>query len=217
MKGLILKDFMNLKKNVKIFAVLLVIYGFMGITSGDGSFFSVIFTILVAILTLSIYSYDELVHWDTYALTLPVSRDSMVQEKYIMMILLTLIGVIIGGVFALIMYFTGGTVNVLSSVQSCAAGAAVAILFYSIIIPFVIKLGVEKSRILLFAIYIIPFVIVVLVQKAMKAGTFRIQPAVIDFVETLIKYAYVIVPVVLIIVLLISYTISVSIYRKKEF
>ena len=55
-----IKDFVNLKKNIKIFAVVTLLYGFMAFTSEDASFFSSIFTMLIAVLTLSAYSYDEI-------------------------------------------------------------------------------------------------------------------------------------------------------------
>ncbi len=217
MKGLILKDFINLKKSVKLFVILIVIYGFMAVSSGDGSFFSTIFTVLVAVLTLSVYSYDESAHWDSFALTLPVTKELFVLEKYVIMILLTAIGVVIGMLFGFALYLTGSIDKILPTLTSCAVGAAVAIIFYSIIIPFVIKLGVEKSRILLFAVYIIPFAITVLVSKALKAGSLQIPTVIIDIAKTSMKYAYVIVPAILIIALIISYMISVNIFRKKEF
>lgn len=217
MSGLILKDFINLKKNIKVFAFLIVIYGIMAYASEDASFFSTIFTVLFAVLTLSLYSYDEMAKWDSFALTMPITRDNIVLGKYMMMILLTAIGVATGVLFAVVMYFTKAVDTPFPAIISCMIGASVAILFYSIIIPIITKIGVEKARIILVAIYIVPFFIFIMANKAISAGTLSIPKSIDDVIGMAINYAYVIIPIALIVFIGISYTISINIYRKKEF
>ncbi|MDD3174162.1 MAG: ABC-2 transporter permease [Herbinix sp.] len=217
MKGLILKDFINLKKNLKIFGVLTLLYGFMSYTSGDASFFSTIFTMLFAILTLSLYSYDEMAKWDGYAITMPISKENIVQGKYLMMILLTFIGAVFGFLFAALMYITAGMNSLLQSIESCGIGAAVVILFYSIALPFITKLGVEKARLIFFAVYMIPFAIIFLINKEIKAGKLVISDNFVELVNYLERYLGIIIPVVVLLALGISYTISLNIYRHKEF
>ena len=41
-----------------------------------------------AMFTFTLSSYDRQVKWDTYALSMPLSRTAMVQEKYIVSILM---------------------------------------------------------------------------------------------------------------------------------
>ncbi len=217
MTGLILKDFINLKKNVKIFAVLAVLYGFMAFTTTDASFFSSMFTMLIAILTLSVYSYDELAKWDVYALTMPVSREDIVRGKYIIMLLLTFIGAVIGTVSTIIIKMLQKNNDFMSGMQSAWIGGAVIILFYCIALPFITKLGVEKARFIFFAIYLIPFAIIYFIGNAVKSGDFVIPEQLITFAERLAHNAAVLVPLVLLFVLVVSYTISIGIYRKKEF
>jgi hypothetical protein len=217
MKGLILKDFINLKKNVKIFGVLTVLYAVMAFTSGDSSFFSSIFTMLFAVLTLSIYSYDELAKWDPYALTMPVSKDNIVQSKYIMMLLLTLIGSLFSIVISILINIAAKNDSIYAGITNCGVGAAVVILFYSITIPFITKLGVEKARLIFFAVYMIPFLLIVITDKAIKAMGLAIPQNLIDMVEWIIDNIYIILPFTLVIALVISYEISILIYRKREF
>jgi hypothetical protein len=217
MKGLILKDFINLKKNVKIFAGLTVLYGFMAFSQKDARFFSTIFTMLFAILTLSVYSYDELAKFDAYGMTMPVTRKEMVKSKYAMMLLLTLIGTAISAVFTITLNITLGNVDIFTGINNSIIGALIVILFYSITLPFVTKLGVEKARLIFFAIYFIPFAVSFFVSQALKKGSFNIPVKLQEIAEIFMKNIYIIAPLVTILVLGISYMISVKIYRKKEF
>ncbi len=217
MTGLILKDIINLKKNVKIFAILAVLYGFMAFTTSDANFFSSMFTMLIAILTLSVYSYDELAKWDVYALTMPVSREDIVRGKYIIMLLLTLLGALLGTAITTVIKIIQKDNHFLSGVQSSLIGGAIVILFYCIAMPFITKLGVEKARLIFFAIYLIPFGIIYFVGNAVKSGDIIIPEQLITFAERLAQNAAILGLLVILFALVVSYTISVGVYRKKEF
>ena len=214
MKGLLIKDFLNLKKNFKIFGILTLIYGFMAFTSGDSSFFSTIFTMLFAIMTLSLYSYDDMAKWDSYALTMPISKDMIVQGKYLMMLLLTFIGATFSILITIIICLTSPGKSLLPAFQSCGIVSAIVIIFYSLTIPIITKLGVEKARIILFAAYLIPFAIVMLLKKAVK--NFTISDDIMEFLQFIQEYSYIIIPIVILLILGVSYLISIRIYRKKE-
>ena len=172
---------------------------------------------MIAILTLSVYSYDELAKWDVYALTMPVSREGIVRGKYIIMLLLTLLGAVIGTVITIVIKMIQQDNDFLSGVQSSLIGGAVVILFYSIAMPFITKLGVEKARFIFFAIYLIPFAIIYFVGNAVKSGDLIIPNQLIVISEKLVQNAAILGPLVLLFALVVSYTISVGIYRKKEF
>jgi hypothetical protein len=217
MKGLILKDFMNLKKNLKMFGIFTVLYGFMAFMSEDSSFFSSIFTMLIAILTLSVYSYDEMAKWDGYAMTMPISKENIVQGKYIVMLLLTSIGASFSLVISIMLNFIMKADSILFVIQNCILGAAIVILFYSIIIPFITKLGVEKARLIIFAVYMIPFAIILLVKQAMKANDFMIPEELIRMAKIAVENAHILLPPAILLLLYLSYLISIRIYRKKEF
>jgi hypothetical protein len=217
MKGLIIKDFINLKKNLRIMLVLTLVYGFMAFMQGDASFFSTIFTMLFAILLLSTYSYDEMSKWEGFALTMPFKRDCIVQGKYLTMLLLTLMGSAFSAIFSLVLNVVLKKSDLLEGLKVIGAGAAVVILFYSIVIPFITKLGVEKARYIFFVVYLIPFVLGYMINKQLKNGGIRIPEELLRIGNIIGENVYVIVPLVLIAALGISYTISINIYQKKEF
>ncbi|MDF2941519.1 MAG: putative rane protein [Herbinix sp.] len=217
MKGLIWKDIINLKRNVKIFGLLTVLYAFMAFTSKDASFFGSIFTMLFAILTMSTFSYDEAAKWDGYALTMPVTRENIVQSKYIMMLLLTLIGVVFSAGVTILLNIVLKSHTMFYGIQICIFGAALVMLFYSITIPIITKLGMEKARLAFFAVYLIPFFIAYIGKELVKRSGLAMPGNLITVIEFLVKYIYVIVPLVVVIALYISYMVSINIYKKKEF
>ena len=217
MTGLILKDMINLKNNAKIFAVLAVVYAAMGFTTEDSSFFSSIFTMLVAILTLSAYSYDDLAKWDVYALTMPITREDIVRSKYCIMLLLTLLGSVVSILFTVGINAVIRPEHLFSGINNCFIGAGIVIVFYCIVLPFITKLGVEKARLIFFAVYFIPVGILLFVSKAMKKGDMSVPEEWITFAMRIIRNGYIIFPLLLLLALVISYTVSVGIYHKKEF
>lgn len=217
MKGLILKDFINLKKNARIFGTMTVLYAVMAMFSNDANFFGSIFMMLIAILTLSLYSYDELARWDSFALTMPISRDDIVQGKYIMMLLLTIIGAAYSSIFTVIINIIVKADSVFNGFSSISVGAAIVIFFYSVTLPFITKLGVEKARLIFFAIYIIPFIAVISLKRLINDGSLVITEDMIRMAKFFMNNVYLIVPLVDLVAIGISYWISVSIFRKKEF
>lgn len=189
----------------------------MAFASEDSGFFSSVLTMLFAILTLTLYSYDDMAKWDIFALTMPVTKENIVQGKYFMMLALTAIGAIYSALFTIIMNVTLKSSSMFQSLENIGAGAAIVILFYCIIMPFITKLGVEKARLILFAVYLIPFVIIMGLSRLVGDGSLVIPEQLINLFETFLKYIYLIVPITVILALSISYVISVWLYRKKEF
>lgn len=107
--------------------------------------------------------------------------------------------------------------SILYGIKVCGIGAAIVILFYCIGIPVITKLGIEKSRIVLIVVYMVPFFIGFLIYKAIKEGTLKISASQNYMIKAVIENAFIILPLVILIAVVISYSISVKIYRKKEF
>lgn len=217
MTGLIIKDFMNLRKSVRIYAAFMVLYGGISIYSQSSSFFSSVWLMLFAILTLNLYSYDDLAKWDSYALTMPLSRDNIVQGKYMMMLILTALGVAISAIFTGVYSCLVNNGSLQSDMKIMGIGTAIVILFYCVSIPFITKSGVEKARVFILAVYMIPFVGILLIRKALERGNLVMTPHIKDLIAFLLKNLYVILPVIVLTALAVSYLISIHIYRKKEF
>ncbi len=218
MIGLIIKDIISLKKNLRILFIIFVLYGFMSIVSKDMSFFTGIFTILFGFLTLNLYSYDEHAKWDTYALTLPIQRKDLAKVKYVMMILLNLTGLLISLLFNIIYKYTvDETVAILDNTKNNSIIIATIIILYSILLPVITKIGVDKARIIMIGIYAVPFLGVYLVEQAMEKGTKDIIELVDRMSIFVNRYGLISIPLIALVAVLISYYISKKINENKEF
>ena len=217
MIGLIFKDILNLKKNFKMFGLVIIMYAAIAFISKEASFFNSIFTMLFAILVFNMYSYDEVAKWDSYALTLPLSRENMVQSKYIVMLLMDFTGALISIIFTVVLNTIQRPDTPFAGINSVWIGAVIVLLFYSITIPFITKLGVEKARIIFLVIYLVPFLIFYFLGNALKSGSADIPQIFMKLGEFFLQNVYLIVPIVIILALSISYQVSVYIYNKKEF
>ena len=93
MLGLIKKDFLIIKNNLKLIIVMLMVFFIMAL----GGQFNISFipTFIIVMLFISTFSYDEYNNWDAYAITLPGGRKSIVKSKYITSLFLTLLSAVI--------------------------------------------------------------------------------------------------------------------------
>jgi hypothetical protein len=154
--------------------------------------------------------------WDGYALTMPVSKEDIVMGKYLIMLLLSAFGAVIGILFSLLLHLINNA-KYMQAIVSSGIGVSIAIFFFCIILPFITKLGVEKARVIFFAVYMIPFIAIFLISKEVKKGAITIPDKLIELFRIAEKNAVIIIPVVLLIALAVSYRISIQLYRKKEF
>ncbi|AGC67807.1 hypothetical protein Cst_c08050 [Thermoclostridium stercorarium subsp. stercorarium DSM 8532] len=200
MKGLILKDLYNLKKQNKIILILVIFYLIISLTSNDPSFFGGILTFLMVMLVINSIAYDEKSKWESYALTMPVSRSDLVLSKYILGVLLLLVAFAANFVFRLA---TGA--NLAETLAVCVVTLLAGLFAVLLILPFLFKFGVEKGRYIIILIF---FILTMLVTALGKTG-FKLSD---EFLSLL--------PVLSILVIILAGVISVAaslaIYKNKE-
>lgn len=214
MTGLMVKDFCTLKKQMKIYIVFLAFYAIYGIAVKESSMFLGMCTMLSMILPISTFSWDEYVKWDKYAMALPLSPKLIVLSKYIVALLLETITIIIGLPLIIMIEFTRGEVYLLESLITCLVIVSVGIIFYSIFLPNIYYFGVEKARIILLILIAIPSVLIFLIlnSKIPILNIEQLRPS-----KTLLELFPFILFGVAISSFVVSFFISVAIYKKKEF
>lgn len=217
MKGLIIKDFINLRKSMIMFAIVTVAYFILGITSDNPYFFTGMLSVLLAITTISLFSYDDMAKWDVYALTMPLSKEKIIQARYLMMLLLALIGAVLSSVLTIVINIYLKKDMLLEGFKGIGIGTMVILAVLCTIIPFVIKLGVERARIILVIVYIVPFIVVMLIDKIVDSIKVEIPQWLVELVNVFVKNIFILAPLVVLLVLVISYSISLRIFNKKEF
>ena len=164
MKGLILKDLLNLKKQASIIIVMVVFYFVLSVTSKNYGMFNAIILILFAMLPITAISFDERANWDKYGLTMPVSRADMVISKYILGFLLVLVALCINIFGQLLM----GTKMNQETLTVAYFIFGLALLFMALLLPIMFKFGVEKGRMIMFIVFLMPTAVVFLAPKIIK-------------------------------------------------
>lgn len=158
MIGLLMKDILNLRKQGKVLGLLFVFYLVMALSSDNPYMFLSIVSLLMVMLTMTSMAYDERSHWERYALTMPVSRKTLVLSKYLLGFLLMLAAGLLNIIFLLIVSketFTESVVYTLGVM-------GIALFFMSLILPILFRYGVEKGRLLMMAVLFTPTLLVVL-------------------------------------------------------
>ena len=141
MKGLLVKDFLLMIKSKKVILFML----FIGIVGGinDISFATGYILMVLAILSLSTISYDEANHGLKTLFTLPISKSDYVKEKYLFSLIITGIG------FALVAILNCFSK---SGFMETFIIVSTALFLLAISLPFQLKEGNEKGRIVLFVV-----------------------------------------------------------------
>lgn len=84
MKGLLIKDLCSISNYKRQYALLLVFMSVWSVLSKSFSLLTMYFILLSGMMVLSVMSMDEAVHFNRYALTMPVSVKTLVKEKYVL-------------------------------------------------------------------------------------------------------------------------------------
>ena len=141
MKGLLIKDFLLMKNYKKIAMFMLTIGIFVGMN--DISFASGYILVFVSILSMSTITYDEANHGLKTLFTLPISKSDYVKEKYLFSLIITGIGFVF--VTILGCFSKSGFMETLIILST-------ALLLLALSLPFQLKEGNEKGRIVLFVV-----------------------------------------------------------------
>lgn len=209
MIGLIKKDLLMIKSNLKLVVAMLFVFFIMTLQgSFDISFAPAFISVM---LFMSTFSYDEYNKWDAYAITLPNGRKNIVKSKYIATLILVVASILITILLNIIVGYINHNVDY-DSIFSIMAGCFFGItIIQSIMYPLIFKFGIEKGRI---GLFVGIFGMVAIIGLLSNVIDINISTNIISFVE---KYWMLGVFTISMILLVISYKISEKIYLKKEF
>ena len=210
MLGLIKKDFLLIKANLKSMIIIFVIYIMLAF---QGTFdVTFIIPLIGIMLFISTFSYDDFNNWNSYAVTLPDGRKNVVRAKYIASIILTIILVAVALVIGMgINYTKTNSINLDEIISSLMGTMLSSVIIISLLYPIVFKFGATNGRIILFAV-----VFGIAGIGALIAQCIDMTP-IINIINGLDNYLFIAIPIISIILLGISYLISNKIYQNKEF
>lgn len=213
MKGLLLKDYYCLKQNVKSLLFVLLIWCIVFLPQNDGGLLLIYLCMMISsmyIFTLS--SYDKHAQWDTYALSMPLTRSKMVLEKYIISLLMLIFSAIISAVAvgtAWLVRHGSLSGEILPAMSGALAlGAAMSLVYTSIALTTSLWLGAEKARYIPSVLFAAVFFTGLFIAKAGKLKNVTLSSlsefSILALCLSLLVFAA-------------SYMISRSIYNRKEF
>lgn len=210
MLGLIKKDFLLIKANLKSMAIIFIVYLILAF---QGTFdVTFVIPLIGIMLFISTFSYDDFNNWNSYAVTLPDGRRNVVRAKYIASIILT---VVLGAVALAIGIGIGYTktngINLNEIISSLMGTVLSSVIIIALLYPIVFKFGATNGRIILFA------VVFGIVGIGALISNFVDMTSVINMINGLDNYSLIAIPIISIILLGISYLISNKIYKSKEF
>lgn len=162
MTGLIMKDLLVSKRSLKAYLGIMIFYAvltFMGVFSI--SFVTAFVSVMLIMLPIGAFSYDEAAKWDRYAMALPLGRRAVVGARYCFTLLVTLISLALALLSGVAVSVTGqGSLFevMVSAFTTLAAGLLIA----DILLPLCYKLGAERARPYLYAIIFIPVIVLFL-------------------------------------------------------
>lgn len=223
MKGLIIKDLLNLS-SYKTTLLIILIFCSIGMVGTDAVNAAPIFiTVMIGMIVLSTFNYDETSHAEKYILSLPLTRKEIVMSKYVLAIVANILGSIVGILLTIII------VNVINVIRpedlikldfenlsiTAVSGIFGVALIQAIQIPSVYRFGAEKGRIQMFLLLFLLVLMIAGVGFLITKIGFDINIEKIN--RFMNHFGIPILILVSAILYYISYKISYKFFKKKEY
>lgn len=165
MKGLLYKDLLSLRQ-FRAMAFIIAAGLFSSIYSGKVDMFASICVILTATILISLLGLEEKARWNTVALTLPVSRFTLVLEKYLFGLCTLLVGAVIAMGLGIAVVPLAGY----DTITLCASLFCLGLVIQSVMLPLIFRFGMEKGQLFTMGLlFILAAGLVVLVGNGMLA------------------------------------------------
>ena len=213
MKGLLTKDFLTLKKKygiVRVIIDLAIIITLMIVLESAAPIY-ICFLLLpleITSMIISLTTCDEEWRWDKFAISLPITKTSIVKSRYLLSGILSFIGLIISILVNTISYFCFPKYKYGFYLFIAFASFAVILLFLAFILPSTYSLGVNA----VFAIMIVLLAILLVLGFWSKLTNNSIMWFVVDNFEfcTFIGFLSSIA------IYILSYILSINFFKKKH-
>ena len=203
MIGLLIKDIYNIRKQALWYLATINIFAFLSIVLKYGGFIASIGIVTAVNVPFTAIAYEEREGWQKFIVASGIKISNIVIEKYIMGLIFSFVSTI-----ALLIFFLMTEVGSNSWLEFTIS-VCMQLLTLSIAMPITFKFGVEKSRsYLMVAVCAIMVVFVALMTLFDKVlSTIVINVSLISSLLIIMS----------LIILGVSYYISIKIYQKKEF
>ena len=218
MTGLLIKDILVSLKTLKAYATMMGFYVLMSLLDIFPLGFAASFiSVMMVMLPIGAFAYDEAAKWDRYALSLPLKRDQIVAGRYAYS-LLTVLSALAFTCFASLLLAQFKEIDLLEVLSSAVISTGLGLLLADILLPLSYQLGPERARPYLYSIIFVPIIALFL---AARAGLLQhIDLSWLDRIAQTSPAAvlgvFSLVPLLGLAGMLISFPVSCRILTRKE-
>lgn len=152
MKGLLLKDWYVGKKSCRLYAAVILLMAVLSPIM-DAGLWALFYPIMFAgIIPVNILSIDERCGWNGYAQCLPYERRDVVTVKYVDSLITVGLTILVMTLAWLTKFLVvGGGMGLGALVRSMAVLFCAGLLFPMLMLPAMLRFGVEKGRYIMMA------------------------------------------------------------------
>ena len=218
MINLLVKDLLLLKKSIWLPFVYssMIVFFFSKTDSAAQTIYIMGINMISYILIMYSTAYDDLNKSDIMLNSLPINRKDIVSERYLSIFVFILASSIIMAFTGVIMTLLGigGNIRIikLSDIGMAATSLSIIVFLY---LPVYFKLGYLKAKLVNFLVFFAVFFLPTLLARLLAKNT---SIAFLRSLNQLTEMQLVLIMLTFAGVLgLISYVLSLSFYRKREF
>lgn len=207
------KDLFVLRKQMRTYALILVVYALLSIGGVWGvNLIATMVALVTLMCPLSAFAYDQATRWDAYACALPDGGRGSVAGRYLCTLTIWAGAILLCGVLSAVLWALGLLESDLPEllVGNLASGT-VGLLMAAVTLPLCYKFGIERGRVLMTLVFVCIFVGLIgattLVDGAVPASlntTAAVTVGVVGFAALVVAAFYG------------SYRVSRGIYLRKE-
>lgn len=212
--SLVLKDILVMRKNITYYFGFLLVYGALAAAGTmPYSVLAGLVAMLGLMLPMSSFAFDDQARWEKFAVSTPAGRRGVVAAKYAFALLGTFSAAAVVAPVLTALAFLGRIEVEVWWEPLAVVGACICVTLFinSLVMPFLLKYGTEKTRILTMIIFGLGFGGMAALAALTEKGVFNLSlpPLVVQLLPALLV-------AVTVVALVISYAVAQGIYGKKE-
>lgn len=212
MKGLLMKDFLTIRKKYGIPRVamdIFIIVALMVVLKGTGAIYISFLLIPIEVMSMvmSLATCDQQWKWGKYAISLPITKAQLVKSRYTFFVILSCVGFIVALMVNTVSYFCFPKYDYGFYLFVAAASFAVTLLFLSFVLPSNYSLGENAG---FAAMIILVILLIVLGIWSNMTGN-----AIMQFVVDNFEMSLMIFFSVTVIMWILSCTLSIRLFKRK--
>lgn len=210
MRGLLIKDYYNIKHIKNTYLIIVMVLILYCIFTNKIQFAPIIPILILNTMATSTFTMDNKVKWERLVIPAPIDRKQIVESKFVLGIIMIVFGILIGSVFA-IPSLIRGRLSIKTFIEIGLFSVDIALCADSILIGFIFCFSnmIEKIELLTIFAYTISAIITL--------GLGKVTSLLDSIMGIPLWGASLLNTFLSIIIFYVSYKVSVWIYNEKDF